>query len=355
MHLLSQLHGQLAYHIQRPAASERALQIDWHTLFERHDFFQRYAYPWAKHAALRPRARIHATNRLSHERTNLHLARTPTVSTAEAPIPAARASSPAPLQLSRWPCRVSHLCWHGRTTRAVRARAGRRRPRRYKFYLQIDVRAVNEHSLRIWQVRRRRSCVCALPLLRDRPVGPGRRHPESALASLASTSARARAEVRMCVCAHVCARTRVGVCVRARVWVGGCLCACASACVRLCARVCVWLQSFGASDGLRWKELRCLSAVAQRLPFVSGITFTMVRLQRRQQWLKLQGWVESRLRHLILKLETLLLKTGLAHPFPDAFQSPDTQERRRQLNRTSCRDAIAPLQRGFVACRLRFV
>jgi hypothetical protein len=33
------------------------------------------------------------------------------------------------------------------------------RPRRYKFYLQIDVRAVNEHSLRIWQVRRRR-CVC---------------------------------------------------------------------------------------------------------------------------------------------------------------------------------------------------
>ena len=85
------------------------------------------------------------------------------------------------------------------------------------------------------------------------------------------------------------------------------------------------------------------------------LRFTMVRLQRRQQWLKLQGWVESRLRHLILKLETLLLKTGLAHPFPDAFQSPDTQERRLQLDRTSCRDAIAPLQRGFVACRLRFV
>jgi poly(A) polymerase Pap1 len=108
---------------------------------------------------------------------------------------------------------------------------------------------------------------------------------------------------------------------------------------------------------LRWKELRCLSAVAQRLPFVSGITFYdgETRLQRRQQWLKLQGWVESRLRHLILKLETLLLKTGLAHPFPDAFQSPDTQERRLQLDRTSCRDAIAPLQRGFVACRLRFV
>ena len=84
-------------------------------------------------------------------------------------------------------------------------------------------------------------------------------------------------------------------------------------------------------------------------------TFTMVRLQRRQQWLKLQGWVESRLRHLILKLETLLLKTGLAHPFPDAFQSPNTQERRLQLDRMSCRDAIAPLQRGFIACRLRFV
>jgi hypothetical protein len=46
-------------HTQRPAASERALQIDWHTLFERHDFFQRYAYPWGlgKRAALRPVAR----------------------------------------------------------------------------------------------------------------------------------------------------------------------------------------------------------------------------------------------------------------------------------------------------------
>ena len=41
----------------------------------------------------------------------------------------------------------------------------------------------------------------------------------------------------------------------------------------------------------------------------------------------LQGWVESRLRHLILKLEALLLGRGLAHPFPDAFYSPDTQAR----------------------------
>jgi poly(A) polymerase Pap1 len=51
----------------------------------------------------------------------------------------------------------------------------------------------------------------------------------------------------------------------------------------------------------------------------------------------LQGWVESRLRHLILKLETLLLKTGLAHPFPDPFQSPDAQERYVVFGSIACR------------------
>lgn len=32
-----------------------------------------------------------------------------------------------------------------------------------------------------------------------------------------------------------------------------------------------------------------------------------------------QGWVESRLRHLTLKLEQLLIKQALPHPFPDSF------------------------------------
>jgi poly(A) polymerase len=71
-----------------------------------------------------------------------------------------------------------------------------------------------------------------------------------------------------------------------------------------------------------WRELFEKHGFFKRYRNYLQIDVSAANQEQLRMW---QGWVESRLRHLTLKLEQLLIKQALPHPFPDAFKLGNKQ------------------------------